>query len=137
MINELEIYNFKCFQSLSIQPRNLNILMGLNGMGKSTVLQIFLLLRQSWMENKLEGLKLNSKYVKLGNGTDVLYERSEDEKIRIRIMEDDIQMDMSFEYDASSDLLNKEKAIVSTESFQKSVLFSNRFLYLSAFRSTW
>ena len=47
MINKIMLKNFKCFQSLELNLKRLNILSGLNGMGKSTVIQSLLLLKQS------------------------------------------------------------------------------------------
>ena len=85
MIRHLELKNFKCFETLTLDLKTLNVLMGLNGMGKSTILQTLLLLRQSYQENKLSGLKLNGKYVRLGNGSDLLRERAEEEEIGITV----------------------------------------------------
>ena len=39
MIYELEVKNFKCYESLKLELKPLNVLMGLNGMGKSTIIQ--------------------------------------------------------------------------------------------------
>lgn len=89
MIKELEIKNFKCFESLKLDLKPLNVLMGLNGMGKSTVIQSLLLLRQSYQDNGLSDLKLNGSYVMLGNGSDILSEQSENEEIEFCIKEDD------------------------------------------------
>ena len=85
MINQILLKNFKCFESLDLELKPLNVLMGLNGMGKSTLLQSLLLLRQSYQENRLSALKLNGKYIKLGNGSDILYERAEEEKISLNV----------------------------------------------------
>lgn len=47
MITKINIDNFKSIKSLMLAPTSLNLFMGLNGMGKSTVIQSLLLLRQS------------------------------------------------------------------------------------------
>lgn len=45
-------------------------------MGKSTVIQSLLLLRQSMVKNSgISGLKVNGEYICLGNGQDILYEK--------------------------------------------------------------
>ena len=48
MINNLTIKNFKCFENLSIELSNLNVFAGINSMGKSSVIQAILLLRQAY-----------------------------------------------------------------------------------------
>lgn len=134
MIDELEINNFKCFESLKLKLKPLNVLMGLNGMGKSTVIQSLLLLRQSYQENGLLGLKLNGKYVMLGNGSDVLSERAEEERIEFYIKEEAGSLITHYTYIPESDLLPNcqlENEIFENE---KSVLLGDRFLYLSAYR---
>lgn len=134
MIYELEVKNFKCYESLKLELKPLNVLMGLNGMGKSTIIQSLLLLRQSYQENRLQGLKLNGKYVTLGNGSDVLSERADDEIIGFHIKEDAGSLRTQYSYVAESDLLpNYMLEDVAFEELN-SVLFSDRFLYLSAYR---
>ena len=46
MIKKLKLNNFKCFQEIDMKFTNVNVLTGLNGMGKSTVMQGILLLAQ-------------------------------------------------------------------------------------------
>ena len=44
MLTRLRLINFKCFEDEDINLKPLTLLSGLNGMGKSTVLQSLLLL---------------------------------------------------------------------------------------------
>lgn len=73
MISELQIQNFKCFQQARVfEFSKLNLLTGINGRGKSSLLQVLLLLSQS--SKKLDGISeliLNDEFVKLGNFDDV------------------------------------------------------------------
>jgi len=73
MIQELQVQNFKCFQeSKSFEFSKLNLLTGINGRGKSSLLQVFLLLSQS--SKKIDGfseLILNDELVSLGNFDDI------------------------------------------------------------------
>lgn len=39
MITELRLKNFKCFEKLELRIAHLTLLAGLNGMGKSSVIQ--------------------------------------------------------------------------------------------------
>ena len=65
MIQRIEASNFKCFKDISLEMSNLNLLSGINSMGKSTIIQMLLLLRQSYEQNALEkGIYLNGKYTR-------------------------------------------------------------------------
>jgi predicted ATPase len=76
MIRELHLRNFKCFEDQKIRLRPLTLLTGLNGTGKSSVLQSLLLLRQSYQQGLLPAiaLALNGELVSIGAGRDVLFE---------------------------------------------------------------
>jgi len=63
MINQLEISNLKCIKNLKIECRNLNILVGTNSSGKSTIQQALLLAGQNMVLS--EGL--NGSLIQLGN----------------------------------------------------------------------
>lgn len=134
MIRELAVKNFKCFESVKLELKPLNVLMGLNGMGKSTILQSLLLLRQSNRENGLAWLKLNGKYVTLGNGSDVLSEKAETEEIGFFVKEDSGELLADYDYVPESDLLPNRDLQYDIREMGKSPLFGDRFLYLSAYR---
>lgn len=133
MIKRLGLKNFKCFETLDMEFKPLNILMGLNGMGKSSVIQSLLLLRQSFQENNLTRLKLNGRYASLGNGSDVLYEQAEDETIGIFVEEENCRyLETLFSYSSNAELLDNELDAGKIDS--RSVLFGRHFMYLSAYR---
>lgn len=94
MLNRLNLTNFKSARNLSIPLKNLTILSGLNGSGKSTVLQAIGALRQSLQiassstgENteKLTNLHLRGPLVQLGVASDVLSQRANEYKIGIAL----------------------------------------------------
>ena len=134
MIDELGLENFKCFESLNLSLKPLNVLMGLNGMGKSTVIQSLLLLRQSYQENGLFGLRLNGRYVMLGNGSDVLFERAEDERIGFYVKGSGGSIRADYDYAAESDLLQNCLLENEIQEAADSPLLGDGFLYLSAYR---
>ena len=75
MIKSLSLHKFKCFDKLeNIEFSQINLLTGLNGRGKSTMIQSMLLVAQSFSENKsLENLKINDgKFLRLGTFKDIL-----------------------------------------------------------------
>lgn len=75
LLSSLRIVNFKAFQDSTIPLRPLTLLSGLNGMGKSTVLQSLLLLRQSHLQGVLaDGLRLNGELIEVGFAPDAKYE---------------------------------------------------------------
>jgi predicted ATPase len=73
MINELQIQNFKCFQQATLfEFAKLNLLTGVNGRGKSSLLQSILILSQSaWNNANMEKLIINGTLLELGNFDDI------------------------------------------------------------------
>src|SRR5688572_17100084 len=73
MITSISLTNFKCFKSLPLELRSLNVFAGMNGAGKSTVIQSLLALRQSWASDSLERsrLQLNGSLTELGTAGEV------------------------------------------------------------------
>lgn len=132
MLKEIRMVNFKCFEDRTIELKNLTVLTGLNGMGKSTVIQGILLLRQSYINSNFSrGLELSGEYTDLGNGKDVLYEKAiDDEKISF-VLVDEIEQTYSFVYDSEAitlrnDNLNRENI--------NDILKTNNFIYLASDR---
>ena len=132
MVRELTLKNFKCFENLTLPMKNVNVLAGINGMGKSTVIQSILLLRQSFQkELVMKGLSLNGKYVSLGNGQDVLFEKADDEVVEIGYQTESSKYYSRFQYVSDSDFL---PVIDKQGEEREDEIFGNRFSYLSAFR---
>ena len=76
MLRNLGLKNFKTFAELELPFGSLTLLSGLNGSGKSSVLQSLGLLRQSYeAENLSPGeLELNGPLVSIGTGRDALHQ---------------------------------------------------------------
>lgn len=133
MLENIRLKNFKCFEEIDIPMRNVNVLAGVNGMGKSTVIQSLLLLRQSYMENGLrKGLQLNGEYVRLGNGQDVLCEKPSEDKIGLEFCDRGKEYRFIFDYSPEEDLQPLETK--SYECEPGCPVFGNQFVYLSAYR---
>ena len=80
MINRIIVENFKSLKRIDLNVNNLNLLMGLNGMGKSSFLQVLLLLMQSdELEKRI--VDLNGELVQIGQGKDALYQFAEGKSI--------------------------------------------------------
>lgn len=90
MITKLNLGNFKCFKSAKINIAPLTVLAGINSMGKSTVIESILLLRQSWLKEPNMNtfrLFLNNQYLRLGTGADIVCDYSELDIITIEILD--------------------------------------------------
>ena len=114
MIRKIKLSNFKCFQSLDLDCAPLTLLCGLNGMGKSSVIQALLVLRQSFESGDLlKGrLVLGGELADLGTGTDVLFEGADSDIVGFEIESDEINSPwgMSFGYSQTSDQLTVESS---------------------------
>lgn len=87
MIKKLKIENFKSLLKVDIEVSNLNIFIGLNGMGKSSLIQAMLLLRQSHIQNVLEKFLLlnDENLVSIGSAHDAICEDRDGKEIRIEL----------------------------------------------------
>ncbi len=73
MISEIYLESFKCFERLTLPMNSFTLLTGLNGGGKSTILQALLLIQQSLVENPATGkILLSGSIVNLGTIKDVV-----------------------------------------------------------------
>lgn len=142
MLEMLRLNNFKCFNKLTLPLGPLTVLCGVNGMGKSSILQALLLLRQSNEQSLLSEqtddsrLALNGEYVKLGNGSDVLFREAQEEFVSIGIKASRFDRDFRFQYDKANDILGiLDEANQQGNQYAQPNLFSSRFHYLNAERN--
>lgn len=84
MINRVSVKNFKSLKEVSVETKKLNLLMGLNGMGKSSFIQVLLLLMQS---DKLEDrvLDLQGTLINIGQGRDAFYQYAHEDYIEFNL----------------------------------------------------
>lgn len=102
MIRYIQIENFKSLKKLALPVEKLNLFFGMNGMGKSSVIQALLLLRQSYLSNHvkgLHGLQINGSLIKLGTSTDILCQNAEEEILRFIVgFGEDRKVDAEYRY---------------------------------------
>jgi predicted ATPase len=138
MLNFLRIRNFKAFEDVSLEFRPLTLMAGLNGMGKSSVLQSLLLLRQSYEQRLLsKGLALNGDLVKIGTGKDALFERAESDNISFELGFKSEQIESLcwvYQYDRKSDVIEIKNAINISDNLRDICLFNDYFHYLQSER---
>jgi predicted ATPase len=139
MIKSIEISNFKSIRSKRFPLRNLNVLLGLNGQGKSSFIQSLLLLRQSDKPDKSE-LKLQggeNGLVNIGTATDLMYQYNKEDSVSYEVQFDQAQpVNLTYAFKQDADVL-KAVTPLSNEQIrliQDEPLFSNKFQYLNAQR---
>ncbi len=78
MLREVQLENFKCFEHLKLDCAPLSLLCGLNGTGKSSLIQALLVLRQSFASRALEDGRpsLRGELAGLGDASDVLFQHA-------------------------------------------------------------
>ena len=81
MIDHVRLQNFKCFRDETIRFGGLTVLSGLNGAGKSSVIQAILALRQRW--GPTPGSPWRGSLVNLGSFRDVLHSAAPEDTVRL------------------------------------------------------
>ncbi len=148
MLKTLRIQNFKLHEDTTIEFGGLTILTGMNGMGKSTILQSLLLLRQSFLSHRLKkGLNLRGELADLGVSGKLACQTVDSNKLILDLAFETIYKHFSFLYpddgmETYLPLTDKEdiedETDIEKEEFlfdlAKQNLFSTNFQYISAFR---
>lgn len=133
MIESIEIKNFKSIKSKYFPLRNLNLLLGLNGQGKSSFIQSLLLLRQS-TDQLLKGhINLNGELVNIGKAKDALYQYAKESMSFDSKFTDSTVLDLDFDYSSDSDIM-QIKSITTLNLPTDEALFIDKFQYLNADR---
>ncbi len=138
MISYVNIKNFKSLKNIHLKPGNLNLCFGVNGMGKSSLIQVFLLLRQSFFKGTLHntGLLLQGgELVTIGTGKDAFHQYAgKDELLEIEIKyAEGEEFVWRFQFNATTDILPLQ-AFASNKNLKlkQCLLFTSDFQYLSA-----
>ena len=142
MLRRIELINFKCFASLGLSLAPLTVLAGMNGAGKSSVIQSMLVLRQSAEGGSLEGgsLILRGRLVSLGTGRDVLFEDALNEIVGFKLYAREMDSALGLQYiRQGSDALNlwRPQRLARNQawrSWKAALPFSGELLYVNAER---
>lgn len=83
MIRTLRLGNFKCFQDETVPLERLTLLSGVNGAGKSSIIQALLVLRQVCLRGSFSvpQVSLSGELVDLGRAADILYSAADEDTI--------------------------------------------------------
>lgn len=129
MLTSLKLHNFKCFEDLELSLSNLNVFTGVNGAGKSTILQSLLLLAQSADSIENTGkIRLNGAFEELGTGSDILYEKALSDDIEITYLHNE----KKFSYQIHNSAADEIQTLVGGK--QERPFKDTHIIYLSAYR---
>lgn len=144
VITKLELKDFKLHENLQLSLGGLTILTGQNGMGKSSIMQSLLLLRQSYNQQEyLKGVNLKGPLTDLGYANDVECQSSKDGELVINLTiensEENIEKDLNFSFsysdvDTFDTFLPAKNPMPDINLVKQCSLFTNDFQYISAFR---
>lgn len=137
MINRIAVKNFKSLKDVSVEMSYLNLFTGINGMGKSTLIQTLLLLRQS----TLNKVFLNGDFIEIGSVSDALCDSRNNEIITFELEQSYSNLlnenrKWELGYDSKSDNYLKINSIKleSNRTDMNDFLDYSQFQYLSAER---
>lgn len=131
---KLNIKNFKCFENSSIELKPLTILVGANGVGKSSVIQSFLLLRETLELRKqnVEKISLNGPFgLSLGSSSGLVNQNMDSDTIEFSIKDCEKKY-VSANYSIDSD--NDQLWIKCNDITGGWLLDKKEFYYLTAER---
>ena len=136
MLRIIKLRNFKCFENMELALAPLTLLCGLNGMGKSSVIQAMLVLRQSFVSGELgDGhLVLGGELTDLGTGQDVLCEDAEVDMVEFEFhgYDSPTPCRLSFDYSRTADELTTRNSFAAA--WREAPPLGGRLVYVNAER---
>ena len=142
MFELLTLHNFKSARDLAVPLMPLTVLTGLNGSGKSTVLQAICLILQNLPTDDIDwsttSLHLNGNLVRLGTVGNILSDRADDQPITIGIKSNfgNSQFEGESGADTTADVLRLNKRSGVKDFLEAFILDKFRFQFLQADRLT-
>lgn len=137
MITRYTIHNFKNHADTTLELGALTLLTGVNGTGKSSVMQSLLLLRESFLrDSSLACLCLNGDSVDISGSAELVNGDVADEQdiLRLTVQADGQELSFAYRYPSRD---SDELPAINDErhDMENCALFTNSFQYLSAFRT--
>ena len=140
MIRQYNIHNFKNHADTNLDLGGLTILTGINGMGKSSVFQSMLILRESYMRRPaMNVLSLEGESFSVGGSAGLVNRNVTvgENKLQLGLVTDDGVFNFSYRYPVGekNEMDSDENGeVYNTAQLQRLSLFNDDFQYLSAFR---
>lgn len=123
MIDRLIVHGLKSIDNIKINFKNLNLLVGVNSSGKSTIIQSLLLASQNILNNKPN---LNGNLVSMGDFRELRNLNTNAKRIFINIKDDNGDVGLTFD--------DLESSLINNKFFGTNIIFDKGLYYLSAAR---
>jgi predicted ATPase len=136
MINQLQLFQFKSFKQETFNFSNLTLLTGVNGIGKSSIIQSLLVLRNSFDRGEIRTQITiqDSQLVNLVSPDDMLSSRADSSEVGITLVDDQLGIaEWRVKSEGASNTLPLIKELSNVE-IAKFPLFQSTFQYLNAER---
>lgn len=140
-MKELIVKNYKCIKEKKINFSNLTVLAGGNGAGKSTVIQCFLLLAQSFQKKVTTDipslLYINDYYCELGNSSRLLNYEAYSDQIEFQFKDSsDCSIKFVYKFNGDTNTLKLQNSEEVIDSLNKSdaINFLTYFDFIGADR---
>lgn len=137
MITEIRLKNFKVFEEESFNIKPLTLITGVNGMGKSTLIQSLLFLKQNYelgyLSNPKKKLRLRHDFVNLESAGAICYTFAEEKSVCISIKEDSGN-EYQWRLDTSESESEEVDYTYTGSDIHGLSLFDDRFIFLEAER---
>lgn len=140
MIRHYYLHNFKNHADTNLGLSGLTILTGINGMGKSSIFQSMLILRESYLRRpSMKVLSLDGNSFSVGNSAGLVNRNVTDrgDVLQFGLITDEGNLEISYRYpvgDANEMEASDGETGNSLERLERISLFNDDFQYLSAFR---
>lgn len=134
MLKSIGLKNFKVHKNTDVELRPITILAGINGIGKSSIIQALLLLRQSGLNGDIKGLNLKSALCDAGTAYDVLSQEADETVISFELLADEGDIRLKYEIQNLLDTFLFNQLSNSRGDYRSASLFTDDFQYISAFR---
>lgn len=142
MIKSYSLKNFKSHKETNLLLRPLTVLCGSNSVGKSSIIQSLLLIRETYLSNHhLDFLDLKSNPVNIGVASDALYQFAQEDEIAFKINSDYNELMYYFSVSGSGSLSKtliykseNVEHIDNSDRLHIESLFNKNFQYVSAAR---
>lgn len=135
MIDHFSLKNFKIHEHVELDLAPITYLTGMNGMGKSSVIQSLLLLRQTYFKGRLSrGLELNGDLCSAGISTEVECYTSKTGQLEIELTDNANIYSYVFAYPSNAAVTFLPRIQVKRNPVGLLPVFTRKFQYLSAFR---
>lgn len=140
MIRQYKIHNFKNHADTSLDMGALTILTGINGMGKSSIFQSMLILRESYLRRpSMKMLSLDGSSFSVGSSAGLVNRNviEKEDLLQLALLTDGGGIEFSYRYpvgDKNEMEAAEDNVSGNTDLLQYIPLFNDDFQYLSAFR---